>query len=138
MKRKVLVSVISNNDMEDKIEVITPGVLEKDGDAIKVAYEETKISGMEGTTTSIIINKDDFILERVGTTNTRMEFKKDTGTIAMYNTPYGILDMSIFTNEILLNVDEEKGGKIKAKYDMSIGGQNPIKTNIEINIKVNN
>lgn len=135
MERKVLVSVTSNNNLEDDvIEVITPGILYEVDDEFRVVYEETQISGMEGTTTSIIVKDDCFILEREGTTSTKMEFKKDIGTIAMYNTPYGMLDVSIFTNDIIMKIEKENGGFIKAKYDMIISGQSPIKTNIEIKV----
>jgi uncharacterized beta-barrel protein YwiB (DUF1934 family) len=101
-----------------------------------VEYEETKLSGMEGTKTTIIIRKKSFDLIREGTTETKMEFQNNVRTVSMYKTPYGILDVSIHTKKLDINVNEE-GGDINTIYMLEIGGQAAMKTNLAINIKVN-
>ena len=132
-----LISVKSSNnlDRKDIIEVITPGDFEKTDYGYKVQYEETKLSGMEGTTTYVKIYDNKFILEREGSTTTKMEFIKDVSTISLYNTPYGMLDLKVNTTDIDINMTEV-GGSLNATYGMELAGQEPIITDISIEIKL--
>lgn len=137
MKKKAIISVrsISELDKKDIIEVITPGEFIIEDKMFKAIYEETELSGMKGTVTTINVFEENFILERIGTTNTKMEFELDKTAISLYNTPYGVMDLQIHTDELEINVNEN-GGDIRAKYDMGFSGQPPIITEIWINIKV--
>lgn len=132
-----LISVKSSSDLDrnDVIEVITPGEFKQTDYGYLVKYEETKLSGMEGTTTFVKIFDDKFILEREGSTTTKMEFIKDLSTISLYNTPYGTLDLKINTKDIVIDMSEV-GGILKATYAMELAGQEPILTDIFIDIKI--
>ncbi|MBU3108171.1 DUF1934 domain-containing protein [Clostridium gasigenes] len=137
MKKKAIISVksISELDKKDSIEVITPGDFIIEDGIFKAIYKETELSGMRGTVTTINIFEENFILERTGTTNTKMEFELDKTAISLYSTPYGVMDLQIHTEELEINVDEN-GGDIRAKYNMGFSGQPPIITEIWINIKL--
>ena len=138
MKRKAIVTVDSAvlNEEEDMISVVTPGEFYEIEDGFKVEYNETKISGMEGTKTTIIIKKDSFDLIREGTTETKMEFENNQRTVALYKTPYGVLDVKINTKKLDINIKED-GGTINTMYILEIGDQTALKTNLTIDIKVN-
>lgn len=137
MNKKAIISVksISDLDKKDTIEVVTPGDFIIKDNMFKAIYKESELSGMKGTLATISIDKENFILERTGTTNTKMEFEIDKTAISLYNTPYGIMDLQIHTEELEISVDEN-GGDIRAKYAMGFSGQVPIMTEIWINIKV--
>lgn len=137
MKKNAIISVksISELDKKDIIEVVTPGEFIAVDGMFKAIYKETELSGMKGTITTINIFEEEFILERTGTTNTKMEFELDKTAISLYNTPYGVMDLQIHTQELDIKVNEE-GGDIRAKYEMGFSGQAPIITQIWINIKV--
>ena len=138
MNKKAVITVDSAifNEEEDTISVVTPGDFCKTEYGYKVQYDETKISGMEGTKTTILIRKDSFDLIREGTTETKMEFENNKMTTSLYKTPYGIMDIRIDTRKLKINVDE-KGGNINTIYILEIGGQPAMKTNLYIDIKVN-
>lgn len=138
MNKKAIVTVNSYvlNDEDDLIGVVTPGDFYEIEDGFKVEYEETKLSGMEGTKTVIIIRPDSFDLIREGTTETRMEFKNNQRTVSLYKTPYGIMDINIDTKKLDINVNED-GGTINTMYILEIGGQPALKTNLTIDIKIN-
>lgn len=138
MNKKAIITVDSTvlNDEEDLIGVVTPGEFYKVEDGFRAEYDETKLSGMEGTKTTIVIRKDSFDLIREGTTETKMEFKNNEKTVSLYKTPYGILDISINTKKLDINVNEE-GGTISTMYALEIGDQPALKTNLTIDIKVN-
>ena len=137
MGKKAIISVISNANIEedDMREVVSPGSFEKIEDGFKATYEETEISGMEGTTTILTIKENQVILEREGTTSTKMIFKEDEDSIVLYNTPYGMLEIAISTNNLDVKIDED-GGKLDIEYEMSVYGQPPFNTKLSLSIKV--
>ena len=137
MSKKAIISICSTQDIgeKEKIEVVTVGEFSINGDEFIATYDETEISGMEGTKTTLKIKGDKVVLHREGTTSTKMEFQKDTTQVALYNTPYGMLELKTSTKELDLDVNE-KGGNISIKYHLIAGGQEPIKTNLDMKIKV--
>ncbi|EJT6151992.1 DUF1934 domain-containing protein [Clostridium perfringens] len=137
MSKKAIISICSTQDIgeKEKIEVVTVGEFSINGDEFIATYDETEISGMEGTKTTLKIKVDKVVLHREGTTSTKMEFQKDNTQVALYNTPYGMLELKTSTKELDLDVNE-KGGNISIKYHLIAGGQEPIKTNLDMKIKV--
>lgn len=137
MDNKALISVLSKqfNDEENSIEVITPGKFYKKDDCYYVIYKETEISGMEGTTTTFKIFPGKFSLLRKGTTTTTMNFEKDTKTISLYNTPYGMLELEIETKNLQIDINEQ-GGEILINYNLYIVGQEPQETVLKITIDI--
>ncbi|EOU2012994.1 DUF1934 domain-containing protein [Clostridium perfringens] len=137
MSKKAIISICSTQDIgeKEKIEVVTVGEFSINGDEFIATYDETEISGMEGTKTILKIKGDKVVLHREGTTSTKMEFQKDNTQVALYNTPYGMLELKTSTKELDLDVNE-KGGNISIKYHLIAGGQEPIKTNLDMKIKV--
>ena len=138
MNKKAIITVDSAvlNQDEDIISVVTPGDFYEIEDGFKVEYNETKISGMEGTKTTIIIRKNSFDLIREGTTETKMEFESNKMTVSLYKTPYGVLDVNIGTKKLDININED-GGTINTMYILEIGDQPALKTQLTIDIKVN-
>lgn len=135
MDKKALISITSVQDIQDEaIEVVTPGRFYSEEGKFVVIYKETEISGMDGTTTKIIVHNNKVILNREGSTAANMEFEKKLEHVSMYKTPYGLLDMKIKTNDLYVAVDEN-GGEIKIKYTITVEGNNPINTNLKIGIK---
>ena len=137
MSKKAIISICSTQDIgeKEKIEVLTVGEFSINGDEFIATYDETEISGMEGTKTTLKIKGDKVVLHREGTTSTKMEFQKNNTQVALYNTPYGMLELKTSTKELDLDVNE-KGGNISIKYHLIAGGQEPIKTNLDMKIKV--
>lgn len=137
MSKKAIISICNTQDIgeKEKIEVVTVGEFSINGDEFIATYDETEISGMEGTKTTLKIKGDKVVLHREGTTSTKMEFQKDNTQVALYNTPYGMLELKTSTKELDLDVNE-KGGNISIKYHLIAGGQEPIKTNLDMKIKV--
>ncbi|MCB2293154.1 DUF1934 domain-containing protein [Clostridium algoriphilum] len=138
MKKNSIISVVSrqsdNEDEGESIEVVTPGKFYKEDNCYYAVYEETEISGMEGTTTTFKIEEEKFTLIRTGTTNTEMKFKKYVRDLTLYNTPHGALDLTVDTKDLKMNVDKN-GGDVFIDYDMIIGNQQVLSTTLQINIK---
>ena len=138
MDKNAIISVVSkqadSKDEGDIIEVVTPGKFYKKDNSYYAVYEETEISGMKGTTTTLKIEEEKFTLMRTGTTNTEMKFKKYERDLTLYNTPHGALDLTVDTKELKMKVDNN-GGDVFIDYDMIIGNQQVLSTTLKINIK---
>lgn len=128
-----LLSVQSGNE-DEKIEVVTPGSFSKKGDSFYAIYNETEISGMEGTTTTLKIAENKFSIIRFGSTNAKMEFQKLKPNISLYDTPYGTLEVNINTRDLSIDINED-GGEVYVRYNLSISGMKPQSTILNIKIK---
>lgn len=138
MRKKAVISLRSFNDLDvdDVIEVVTPGEFLVTDNGFKAIYEETELSGMNGTTTTLTMLDDMLVLEREGNISAKMDFKKGETSVSLYNTPYGVLDLQIHTEDLDVNINEN-GGDITAKYSMELAGQPPITTKLAVKVKVN-
>lgn len=136
MKKKALISVTSkqNDDNEESIEVVTPGMFYKRNESYYVMYEETEISGMQGTTTTLKTDGKSFTLSRKGTTNTKMTFEKNSRDVVIYGTPHGMLELLIDTKDLKIHVNDD-GGSILANYNLALAGQEPLKTVLNVEIQ---
>jgi len=137
VKNIAVISVVSKQSGNDdeKIEVVTPGTFYGKEGKFYIVYDETEISGMQGTKTTIKVEEDQFTLIRKGTTNTRMLFKEKHNDFIMYQTPHGMLQLSINIKKLSIDVDEN-GGSIMALYNMGISGEQALSTELNVNIKL--
>ena len=139
MKKKAVITIKSNtleND-DDLVEVVSVGEFEKIDDGFVVKYDETEISGMDGTETTMIIKEDSFDLIREGTTETKMEFKKNKENIVLYKIPYGIMNIKTYTKGLYIDVNE-CGGTVELAYTLILEEEQVVKTNLFVNIVAEN
>ena len=138
MEKSAVISIRSFSDLDkdEVIEVVTPGKFHLGESEFKAVYEESEISGMDGTTTTLVIKDDVLVLEREGSTSTRLEFKQGEDVISLYNTPYGMMNINISTQELDIDMDED-GGVIYTKYVLGLEGQPGITTELKVKIRAN-
>ncbi|MGG7148817.1 DUF1934 domain-containing protein [Clostridium butyricum] len=135
MVKNAVVTVQSRVSVEDElIEVVTPGKFYITKSGYKIEYEETKLSGMEGTKTTMIIKNNYFKLNRVGTTETNMEFEINKQSVSLYKTPFGAMSVVIDTKSLEINVDDD-GGIVHIVYTLNVEGQQLIETDLNVIIK---
>ena len=119
----------SYEDAEDEtIELVTEGWLEEDGsDGFTLSYQESELTGLEGTLTTFQIEKDRITLMRVGEVNSQMVFEEGRRHLSMYNTPYGALSVGVSTRRMRSDLRRD-GGSIEIHYaieiDHAVAGQN--------------
>ena len=126
----------SYEDMEDEtIELVTEGRLEEDGsDGYTLSYQESELTGLEGTTTRVCIDGSRVTLLREGNTNSQMVFEEGRRHLSMYETPYGALSIGVNTRRMRSTVDEA-GGDLEIDYaieiDNLVAGQNLFRMNVK-------
>ena len=75
------------HDTDEAVELVTDGkYCFKDGHG-KLTYDESELTGMEGTTTSFLISPGEVILSREGTLTSQMVFREGTKNTFLYDTP---------------------------------------------------
>ena len=60
----------------DATELVTEGTLELMEEGLRLTYQETSLTGMEGTTTTFEITGPQVTLRRAGTVNSQMVFEE--------------------------------------------------------------
>ena len=104
----------------ETIELVTEGRLESDGESgFTLSYQESEVTGMEGTLTTFQIEKDRVTLLRLGEFNSQMVFEQGRRHVSLYHTPYGSLSVGVNTREMSSRMDE-RGGAIRIAYDVEI------------------
>lgn len=124
--KKVILSIkgtqVNPMGEDNKIELITEGRLYKKDDVYYIEYEESTVSGLEGTKTLLVIGDNRVFLERTGAHESRFVFEKGRKYVSYYETPFGSLEMGVFPTRIDYDVDETKG-KVDLKYQLDISGK---------------
>lgn len=105
MENNVIISIQGKQSFEaqddDTIELVTEGCLEPDGDdGYTLSYQESELTGLEGTLTTFQIERDRVTLLRVGEVNSQMVFEEGRRHLSMYDTPYGALSVGINTRKM--------------------------------------
>lgn len=125
MEKNVIISVTSvqrdETGKDEKISLETPGVYgEKDGMRY-VSYKETKLAGLEGTTTTLQMYDDHVSLIREGTFLQEQEYRVGCPSVSQYRTPMGDLEVLVETREI---EDTIRGGhgRMRLAYDVELKG----------------
>lgn len=137
MNRKVLISVKTvqyTDGQPEEIELITEGEYYKNGNDYIASYEESEISGMEGTKTTMKIHEDALSIIRQGTTNSNLLFKQNMNHVSMYSTPYGALEVTVKPSKVLIDIGDT-GGKVELAYKMEASGLEAMDSTLELNIK---
>lgn len=82
-------------------------------------YQESEITGLGGTKTTIEIGADYVSLLRSGTVNSQMLFIEGRMTSSLYSMPFGELTIDIHTKKLDISIDET-GGRLIVDYIIDI------------------
>lgn len=137
MNKKVIITVRNKqiiDDRKEQFELVTPGKFYSKEGSYYAVYDETEISGMEGTTTALKIGGREVRLIRFGTTSSNMSFRNGVEDTSLYKTRYGVIELTIRPTSVEVNVDDS-GGDIRLLYDMDVCGQKTSSNELMIKIQ---
>ena len=137
MEKNVIISIKGVQRLEDAdpdtMELVTEGRLEQDGNSYTLSYQESELTGLEGTLTTFQVEPDRVTLLRVGEFNSQMVFQEGRRHLAMYNTPYGSMTIGVNTRHLHADLTE-RGGDIEIDYaieiDHTVAGRNVFQINV--------
>jgi len=115
----------SRTEDEDAVEFITEGRFTRRGDALYLIYEETEISGESGYTTSLKVTGEKVRMKRYSGEEgiqTAIEFEKGGRFSGWYETPFGIIEMEVLTNDVDNQLSPEGAGTLGIDCSVSLKG----------------
>ena len=123
VKKPVMLSVKGEQYFDgvdpDATELMTEGTLCLTENGMILSYEETELTGMEGTTTTFELSGPRVTLTRSGAVNSQMVFEEGRQHTSLYETPYGELSVDIQTSVLKHNLSE-RGGILEIKYSIAV------------------
>lgn len=138
MEKQVIISIKGEQSYpgqeQEVTELITAGMLADCGeDGFTLSYQESEVTGLEGTLTTIQVEPQRVTLVRVGAVNSQMVFEEGRHHSSMYDTPYGALEIGIKTRRMRSNLGKS-GGDILIDYGLEIDhgavGNNRFRINV--------
>ncbi|MBP3412621.1 MAG: DUF1934 domain-containing protein [Oscillospiraceae bacterium] len=127
MKQKVLLKIHSEQqytgEEADVSELTTIGSMEWGSNEIRLSYEETELTGLQGTTTSFLLQKDQITLKREGALRSEMIFAIDREHRSLYDMGMGALLITVRTMTLIQAISPE-GGFVDVAYDLLIEDSN--------------
>jgi len=103
----------------DATELMTEGTLQMTEEGLKFWYEESELTGMEGTTTTFELRGQRVTLTRAGKVNSQMVFEEGMQHTSLYETPFGELSVDIQTGSLKHNLTE-RGGIVEIRYSIAV------------------
>ena len=136
--RDVIISITGvqhdSSGQKDAVELVTAGKYGfADGES-RFTYEESDLTGLEGTRTTFTISPMGVVLRREGSLNSQMVFQEGKKDFFLYETPFGSATMGVDTRRIDARLDEH-GGTMELDYDIDFNhapvGRNQFKINVK-------
>ncbi|MPW27206.1 DUF1934 family protein [Alkalibaculum sp. M08DMB] len=139
-KKKIWISIKGKTTQEDGpediVELITQGEIYKKRKSDYIIYDETQVSGLEGTTTTLKIDDNKIAIIRLGSTNSHMIFEKGKKNFNTYSTPYGDMSMMVYTKAIDINYNSDNNPtNIYVDYNIEIQGLASTRNVLNIEVK---
>ena len=103
----------------DETKLMTEGTMEITDAGYLLSYQETELTGMEGTTTTFEVAGGRVTLTRSGTVNSQMIFEEGRQHTSLYETPFGELPVDIQTSS-LRHTLSERGGLMEIRYSIAV------------------
>ena len=138
MDKEVVISIKGMQKYEDTfpdvVELVTAGRLAREGESYTLSYQESELTGLGGTLTTIQVDGEQVTLLRVGEFNSQMVFQEGRRHLSMYNTPYGAMSVGVHTRHLLAELNDQ-GGDIEVDYEIEVdhamAGRNIFRINVK-------
>lgn len=94
--------------------------MKTEGNTVYLSYEESEVTGMEGTTTTFTVHPERVELVRTGTVQSKMVFEKGKKDVSLYDVGFGALTIGVKARR-LKNELGPTGGHLEISYGIEIG-----------------
>ena len=138
MEKEVVISIKGMQKYEgmapDITELVTKGRLSREGESYILSYQESELTGLDGTLTTIQVDGEQVTLMRVGEFNSQLVFQEGRRHLSVYNTPYGAMSVGVNTRHLLAELSD-RGGDIEVDYfieiDHALAGRNVFRISVK-------
>ncbi|MDO4720273.1 MAG: DUF1934 domain-containing protein [Peptostreptococcaceae bacterium] len=141
MNRKAIIQIATtqvNNlsNEEETIELITEGDFYEEEGSFRLVYDETEISGLKGTTTTLNVQGEKVVMSRSGNASSIMEFEKGKKHKTVYDTEFGSMYMEMSTTKVDVSLKKDPLSiDIRIDYDIIVKNMFEGKNRMYIKVK---
>ena len=125
MKKNAMLNVKGlrrSEDDDESVDFTTEAVFYKNDDFYAVEYEESELTGMEGTHTKIEFRPGGVSIIRTGTNAAHLIFEAGKRHITMYETEVGMLEVAVYSDSVSSDFTDS-GGEAAFDYSLEVNGQ---------------
>ncbi len=126
--KQVWVTVTGNqcdrDGEEQQIELQALGRYYEKNGVHYIVYEESQVSGMQGTTTALKVYSDHVVLSRRGEVEQRLDFYLQRKTCGQYVTAFCRMQIDVYTRTLeIRSATDGNPSVVVIHYDLEIDGQ---------------
>ncbi len=125
----------AENEPPETTELVTFGTFSTENGTVCLRYEETELTGLEGTTTEFCVTGDEVTLTRTGNLRTQMHFSQGQESRTLYDLGFGALLLSVRTERVRSEWNE-RGGVLELFYRVRIEEQTAGTIDCRIEVEV--
>ena len=123
MKQTVILSIRGKQSYLEQdpeiIELVTEGTMDYRDGGWDISYDETDLTGLQGTTTTFRVEPQCITLTRKGPLNSEMVFREGVFHESLYQMEFGAMMITVCANKVDFNITEQ-GGVIDLTYAIDI------------------
>ena len=138
MKIPVMLSICGRQNYIDQepevVELVTEGIMEKKETGWEICYKESDLTGMDGVSTSFLVESEKITLTRTGALTSQMVFRVGIPHESLYNMGFGALLITVNATKIQFSLSES-GGSVDLSYGISI--EQSAAGNIDYHLEIN-
>ena len=123
MKQTVILSIRGKQSYLEQdpeiIELVTEGTMDYRDGGWDISYDETDLTGLQGTTTTFRVEPQCITLTRKGPLNSEMVFREGVFHESLYQMEFGAMMITVCANRVDFEIGEQ-GGTIDLTYAIDI------------------
>ena len=118
----------------EEIELTVHGKLYFRGGSVFISYEESAMTGMENTRTTLKVEPGRVEIIRTGKNHSRLCFQEGLRHESLYRTPYDLLQLATVTHHLVTHMGQE-GGTLEIRYQVELEGQLASENHLQIEVR---
>lgn len=123
MKKDILLSISATQHFEggeeEHIDLMTEAQLYERGGKYYICYDESELTGLGGTRTTVKLDGATVSMIRTGKYPSELLFAKDQRHVGLYETDYGTLTISTHTGRLQNSIGAD-GGELSIEYTIEV------------------
>lgn len=139
MEENYLIKIIGTMESDgdaDTIELTTRGSFVKRGGSFFISYNESEATGYKGITTVKVDESGNKVtMLRFGPNQSQLIIEKGRRHVCHYETGQGALSLGISADEIIYDLQSDKGGNVNFSYLLDSNTNSISRNEVKITVK---
>jgi len=123
-----------DDDEAEQFELITEGTFDHTGDAVRISYKDSDVTGFAGAQTTFVVEPERITLIRDTWYGGDMVFDESQKHHFLYQTPFGSITMGIQT-ELVRRELTDIGGNLQIDYSIDVDNVLVSRNSFKINVR---